>query len=137
MPALALAQSTGVTPGMWEMAITIDSINAPNAPPAVAKMMQGRTTRVRHCITPEEASRGPQEMLKSAKSCTFQKYQMRGGRLDSEMTCSSGGQTTRMVSTGAFTPTSFATQGKAVATGPMPMTMTSHATGKLIGACKK
>jgi hypothetical protein len=137
VPALALAQSSGVTPGMWEIAVTINTVDMPGAPPFVANMMRGKTTRIKHCITPEEAARGPQDMLKSSKSCTFQKYSMQNGRLNSEMTCVAGGQTTRMVSSGSFTPTGFTSSGRSVVTGSMPMTMTSTANGRLLGACKK
>ncbi|HEX8484809.1 DUF3617 domain-containing protein [Sphingomonas sp.] len=137
MPALALAQSAGVTPGLWEIAVTLGTIDMPGAPAFVANMMRGKTTRIKHCVTPQEAARGPQDMLKSNKSCTFGRYTMQSGRMGSAMTCANGGQVTKMVSTGSFTPTSFTSPGQSVVTGTMPMTMTSTANDKLPGACKK
>ena len=136
MPALALAQSSGVTPGLWEIAVTINTVDMPGGPAFVAKMMQGKTTRVKQCITPADAAKGPQEMLKSAKGCTFTKYSMQNGRMNSELTCAQGGQTTTSVSSGTFTPASFTSSARSVTTGQMPMTMTSTANGKLIGPCK-
>ena len=137
VPALALAQSSGITPGQWEYAVTMTSIDAPGAPAFIAKMMQGKTTRVKHCITPADAARGPQDLMKSNKSCTFTKYSMANGKLSSEMVCVNGGQTTTSVSSGNFTPTSFTSQGRSVTTGgSMPMTVTTTAAGKLIGPCK-
>ena len=89
----ALAQGAGVQPGRWEIAITINSVEMKGVPPGIAKMMIGKTTRVRHCITPEAAARGPQDLLKSDKSCVFTRYSMVGGRLDSAMSCRQGGGT--------------------------------------------
>ena len=137
LPALALAQSSGVTPGQWETAVTINTVEAPGAPPVLAKMMQGKTTRVKHCITAADAARGPQDMLKSSKTCTFTRYSMANGKLSSQITCANGGQTTVSTSTGSFTPTSFTSQGRSVTTGgSMPMTVTTTATGRLVGPCK-
>jgi hypothetical protein len=137
VPTLALAQSSGVTPGQWETAVTINSVSAPGAPAFIAKMMTGKTTRVKHCITPADAARGPQDMLKQSKSCTFTRYSMVNGKLSSEISCVNGGQTTVSTSTGSFTPTSFTSQGRSVTTGgSMPMTVTTTANGRLVGPCK-
>ncbi|MGA1799382.1 DUF3617 domain-containing protein [Sphingomonas sp. 4RDLI-65] len=136
LPALALAQSSGVQPGLWEIAVTIDTVDMPGAPAFVANMMRGKTTKVKHCITPADAARGPQVLMQTNKSCVFDKYSMVGGKLASDMTCTSSGQVTRMTSTGSFTPTSYTSAGRSVVTGGMPMTMTSRSTGRLIGACK-
>lgn len=134
VPAAAVAQ---VTPGQWEIAVTIDSVDMPGQPPMVANMMKGRTTKVKHCITPEEAARGPQDMMKANKACTFTRYSMVGGKLSSEMTCKTGEGVMTSVSSGSFTPTSFTTTGRTVQTGQMAMTMTSRSTGRLVGPCRK
>lgn len=134
---VALAQATPVQPGEWETKVTIDAVDMPGAPPMVANMMRGRTTTVKHCITAADAAKGPQEMLKSNKSCTFTRYSMAGGKLSSEMVCKQGGSTMTATSTGSFTPTSFTGTGKAVTTGgAMPMTMSSTTVGRRIGDCK-
>ena len=132
---VALAQASGIQPGQWETTVTIDSMEMPGAPAGIAKMMVGKTTRVTHCMTAEEAARGPQEMLKSNKSCTFTRYSMAGGRIDSEMTCKQGAQTTIAVSTGSFTPTSFTAKGRMVSTGQMATTMTMTSVGRRVGDC--
>lgn len=134
-PAAALAQ--GVTPGQWEIAVTINSVDMPGQPDFIAKMMTGKTTKVKHCVTPEEAARGPQDMLKSSKACSFTRYSMVGGKLNSEMVCKQGGSVTTSVSSGSFTPTGFTATGRSVSTGQMPMTMQSSSTGRLLGPCKK
>lgn len=136
LPSLAIAQATAVQPGLWDMASTINTVDMPSAPPAAARMMQGRTTTFRHCITPEEASRGPQEMLKANKACTFTRFSLAGGRISSEMVCKQGGGTMTATTSGSYTPTSFSTTGKSVVTGPAAMTMTMTSTGHRVGDCK-
>lgn len=133
----AWAQSTPVTPGQWDISVRIDSAEMPGMPAAVARMMTGRTTHVKHCITAADAARGPQDLLRSNSGCQFTRYSMAGGKLSSEMTCRQGGATTTTTSTGSFTPTSFTATGRSVtAGGPMPMTMTSTSTGRLLGPCR-
>lgn len=133
VPASALAQ---VTPGQWTTTVTIDTVEMPGAPPGIANMMRGHKVSMKHCMTAEEAARGPQEMLKSDKSCHFTRYAMAGGKLSSEMTCTRGGMTTTATTTGTFTSTSFAAKGRTVTTGSQPMTMTSSVVGTRVGDCK-
>ena len=132
----ALAQGAGVQPGRWEIAITINSVEMKGVPAGIAKIMIGKTTRVRHCITPEAAARGPQDQLKSDKSCVFTRYSMVGGRLDSAMSCRQGGGTMTAVNTGTFTPTGFTATGRSVTSGEMATTMTSTSVGRRIGNCR-
>ena len=132
----ALAQSIAVQPGEWDIAATVDSVDMPGAPPGIAAMMVGKTKHITHCITPEEATRGPQDMMKSDKSCKFSRYDVNGGKLSSEMVCKQGGGTMTAVSTGTFTPTSFTSSGRLVQSGGMAMTVTSTSTGTLLGPCK-
>ena len=135
-PGAALAD-TPVTPGQWEIAVTINAMEMPGAPPGIAAMMVGKTTKIKHCITPEEAARGPQDMLKTNKSCNFTRYSMTGGRLESEMVCKQGGGTVTATSSGNFTPTGFTATGHSVSSGGgMEMTMTSSTVGRRIGDCK-
>lgn len=137
LASAASAAETPVTPGQWEIAVTIKSMEMEGAPPGIAAMMIGRTTRVKQCITAEDAARGPQDMLKSAKTCSFTRYAMAGGRLDSEMVCKQGGSTVTSTTSGSFTQTGFTATSKSVDTGgSMPMTMTSATVGRRIGDCK-
>ncbi len=134
VPALAAAQS--VTPGKWEITTTVQSMEMPGAPPGIAAMMKGRPIRVTHCLTAEEAAKGPQEMMKSRKECQFTRYSMSGGKLSSEMVCRQGGGTMTATSTGSFSPTDFTTSGRSVMTGSQPMTLTATTVGHRIGDCK-
>lgn len=136
LPAAALGQAA-IMPGQWDIAVTTTSIEMPDMPPEVARSMAGRTVHVQHCMTPAEAARGPQEMLKSGQNCSFTHYTMLAGRLHSEVMCKQPGGTMVGTSDGTFTPTGFTATGKTVMRGQTTMTMTATTVGKRIGACPK
>lgn len=138
VPAVAAAQASGITPGEWDIAVTMNNVEMAGNPD-VARMMKGKTTRVRHCITVADAARGPQDMLGATKGCKFTRYTMVAGRLTAAMTCQQpGGGTMTGSSTGTFTPTAFTASGQSSITGgAMQMKMSSTTVGKRLGPCKK
>ena len=133
---IALAQAGGIQPGQWEMISTTKSVEMPNGPPQVARMMEGRSSTLRRCITSEEAAaNGLREMVKANKSCTLGHFAMSGGKYDADMTCSQGGGTMTAVTTGTYTPTTMSSTSHIMIKGPTPMTMTTSVVGKRVGAC--
>lgn len=128
-----------VQPGQWETVVTVKSVDMPGAPPQVAQMMRqrmgGAPTRSRYCITPEQAAKGPQEMLKQNSSCKFSKYAVTGGVIATEMTCTQGGGTMTARANGSYTPNSFSVTSSAVMSGQMSMRIATTSTGKRLGPC--
>jgi len=131
-PGLALAQ---VQPGQWEATVAVQSIDMPGAPPQLAAMMKGKVTKQIYCITPEQAAKGPQEMVKQNPSCRFSKYSATGGVISTEMSCSQDGSKMTVRANGSYTPTSFNVTSSAVMSGQMAMRMTSTSRGRRIGPC--
>jgi hypothetical protein len=136
LAAPVAAQKTPILPGMWETAVTITSVDMPNAPPAVAKMMRGHKTVVKHCATPKDVAMGPQEMLKSSPSCHFTRYTMAGGHFSSEMVCNQNGTKVTSRSNGNFTPVSFTAIGSSEMSGPQSMRMTTTVSARRLGDCR-
>jgi hypothetical protein len=132
----AVAQKAPILAGLWETAVTITSVDMPNAPPAVAKMMRGHKTVVKRCATAKDVAQGPQEMLKSAPSCRFTRYSMTGGHFSSEMVCDRNGTKLISRSEGNFTPISFNATGSSEMSGPRPMRMTTTVSGRRVGDCR-
>src|SRR3546814_2511373 len=96
-------------PGLWEMKSAVTDVNMPGAPPQMLEMMKKPQT-MRHCVTPDQASRGPQELLKQSQGqCKFSKYDFRAGRVNAVMQCNSRERGSMTVTTeGSFTPSSYA-----------------------------
>jgi len=133
LPAVAHAQT--IQPGQWEITVNTTSADMPGAPPGVARSMRGAPRKISNCVTAEQASRGPKDMLKAAPNCTFTSYSMAGGKMTADMRCTNAGGTMTARTTGSFTPTSFSTTSNMTMTGRMTMKMTSATTGRRIGAC--
>jgi hypothetical protein len=133
------AQAAGpIQPGLWEMRSVATDVDMPGAPPQMLQMMKKPQT-IRHCITPDQASKGPQELLKQSQGqCKFSKYDFTGGRVNAVMQCNSGERGTMTVTTeGNFSPSSYATTSKMVMNSSRgTMRVTSNSTGKRIGTCK-
>ncbi len=138
VPTAAQAQ---ITPGQWETTVTIKSLDMPGAPPQVQQMMKSRmassgSNKTSYCITPEQAAKGPQDLMKQNPSCKFTKFQMKGGVIATEMTCTQNGGTMTARSNGNYTANSFSATATAVMTGQMSMKVTSSTVGRRIGPCK-
>ena len=135
-PALA---ATPIQPGQWEVRSQVTSIDMPGAPPQMLEMMR-KPHVTRHCLTPEQAAKGPQEMLKERKGeCRFTRYALAGGRLDSVMQCSSKERGTMTVtSRGRYASGSYDVTSAMVMSGPRgQMKMSTVGQGKRVGPCGK
>lgn len=136
-PAWAAGAQT-VQPGQWDIVTEVQSVDMPGAPAGVAAMIKGHPIRISQCLTPEQASRGPQDLMKGNKQCRFTRYSMTGGKLESEMVCQQGGGTMTATSSGSFTPTSFTVTGTSVmVNGAQRMTVVANTSGRRTGACGK
>ena len=133
--AAAVAQMLSMQPGEWEIVTTTTAADMPGAPPAVAKMMRGRSMTIKRCVTPQEVADGPQAAMKRDKSCKVSFHTGIGGRFTSDMVCQQAGSSVKASSSGTMTPTSFASTSRMVMSGAQAMTITSTATGHKIGAC--
>src|SRR3546814_15509130 len=90
----------------------------PGAPPQMLEMMKKPQT-MRHCVTPDQASRGPQALLKQSQGqCKFSKYAFRAGRVNAVRACNYGqGGSMTVTNQGSFThPGTLATTQKGIAT---------------------
>ncbi|MFW2852358.1 DUF3617 domain-containing protein [Sphingomonas sp. TX0543] len=84
-------------PGKWRTEVSVDSVEIANAPAQVADAMKrqlsatGKQT-AESCVTKEQAERPPEDLLggKGMKSCRYDSFAIKGGKLDAQMTCQGG-----------------------------------------------
>ncbi len=132
-------------PGKYRASVEIVDVSMPGAPPQVVeqmKQMQARGSQSREfCLTPEQAQKGFAEMVRQANSseaCTFSRFDVKGERIDAEMTCSRPGQGTgrmTMQGTGRRTSSDITTRMNIEAPGGNTMTMTMRSQQQRIGDC--
>src|SRR3546814_16549162 len=102
------------------MKSAVTDVNMPGAPPQMLEMMK-KPQRMRHCVTPDQASRGPQELLKQSQGqCKFSKYDFRAGRVNEVLQCNSSERGAMTLHTeGRFKPYSYTTTRKMVLSSTM------------------
>ncbi|MDG6077593.1 DUF3617 domain-containing protein [Erythrobacter litoralis] len=132
-------------PGQYRATVQVLDISLPGAPPQVMQQMEqmrkaGAQTR-EYCLTPEQANKGFEEMIKQANSddaCTFSKFEAEGGKIDAVMNCSRPGQGSgRMVmqGTGSRTSSNMTMTMNIEAPGGNQMTMKMRSQQERIGDC--
>nr|WP_294850458.1 DUF3617 domain-containing protein [uncultured Sphingomonas sp.] len=133
---------TLMTPGQWEYTMTIMDLSAPGMPTnAVEQMkrMMGHNRVVDKCVTEADVKKVDAAMGEIPKHCTYDHYEIGGGKIDGAMTCSNAGVTQKTRMSGSYTSESSdvtATSETSGASGPMGnMTVTMNMKGKRIGAC--
>jgi hypothetical protein len=133
--AQGLPEPAPIEPGLWEVTATVDSGDMPGAQMDVGKVMKQAPTVARHCLTPEDAARGPLALLQMTRpDCSFTRSTMADGKLDAAMSCAAGTPQAMTVAVrGRFSPRAYEAVSNIVMSGGM--TMTVAVTAKWIGAC--
>lgn len=130
------------TPGRWEAKMTIEKLEMPDMPPEMKDMMKkqlGSAQTFSSCLTPEQAAKPNAEFFRGSESsgCTYDKFEMGGGKIDAAMTCDQNGQTQNMTMNGTYSEESYDinvnVDGAAAPNQSMAMTMAISA--RRVGEC--
>ena len=124
-----------IEPGLWELTSEVVEVSAPDLPREIRNRMVGPRTRLRNCISPEQASRPAANFLamRADSECSYRDFAIEQGEMRGTMICP--GLTARMA--GRYAATSYLL-GMAMES-PMPggatMTLQVRARGRRIGDC--
>lgn len=124
-----------VEPGMWELASDVLDVSAPDLPHEVRRRMIGPRSRLRHCITPEQAARPEANFLagRDDSLCVYRDFTVRDGRIAGAMLCPDATASMR----GSYRPDGY--DMRMEMESPMPsgaaMTLTLRSHGRRIGDC--
>jgi hypothetical protein len=146
--AAATQDAARLQPGKWETSVSILSLEGPGLPPQMATAMKERmaSQKVETCLTPEQAAKPPRDMLGAAKNCTYETFEMSGGKLSGTLVCKNapgmpGGEMRARMS-GNFASTSYDVTSETTMSMPaMPgrpagdVTSKTQVIGKRIGDC--
>lgn len=143
------ATSLGIQPGKWETTITTLDMTTTGEPADMPKGMVPQKPGPRTiaaCVTSEQASKGPGEMLQEALGklkkagidCTITNQVSPGGKMESEGRCKlpSGMMTSR--TTGTYTPTEISYDSESSRNmGPVTAVTKTHTVSRRVGDCDK
>jgi hypothetical protein len=130
------AASLGLQPGKWTTTVEVTDLKMSGAPAGMPAIPKPAPMTMTTCMTPEQASKGPGELLKNAKAdCTMTRNVYEGGKIDVAMTCKMPTGTMTTKSTGTYSPTEMTSDADVEMSGKMSMTQKVHTTAKRIGEC--
>jgi len=134
----ALAAQPMISPGEWEVNATVTEARLPGAPAAMTEAMK-KPHVSRHCLTPEQAARGPQDLFSHGGSgCKLVHYSAKNGKMDGAMQCTSPTMGKMTVKTsGEYAASHYHAVSNMVVDGPRGAgRMVTEVTGRRIGKCK-
>ncbi len=131
-------------PGQYETSVQITDFTVPGIPPEqVAQMRQimGRPINSTYCLTPEEAARGYEEMMRESSQgdCTFERFDVSGGKVDAIAQCvGEDGQSGTMTVSGTVRSdgSDMVMTGQQNIEGVGPTQMEMKMTSQRIGECE-
>ncbi|WP_129793375.1 DUF3617 domain-containing protein [Sphingosinicella sp. CPCC 101087] len=124
-----------IEPGLWELTSEVVEVSAPGLPREVRNRMVGPRSRIRNCISPQQASRPGANFLamQSDSACTYRDFSVRGGEMRGTMVCPEAVASM----SGQYRPESY--ELRMAMESPMPggatMTLQLRARGSRIGDC--
>lgn len=137
--AKANAEMVKPEPGLYKATITMTGVDIPGMPPEMKNHGAGMTTTVEECLTAEDASKGFEELVTQGQQgeCTFEKFDVNGGKMDGVLVCKTPQGESRMTMSGTTTRTSseFTASTKINFEGMGEGTMNFTAKNERIGDC--
>ncbi|MEO0906164.1 MAG: DUF3617 domain-containing protein [Pseudomonadota bacterium] len=95
--------------GKYAVTMTMVNVDIPGAPPEMVDAMGSMmNTSTEFCLSEEDASKGFEEALSEGQddSCTIERFDLDGGKIDMAMTCTpQEGGTMQVAMTGDVSPT--------------------------------
>jgi hypothetical protein len=129
------AATLGLQPGKWETRMEVVESKMSGMPAGMTLPKTDPTT-ITTCMTPEQASKGPGNLLKRVKGdCTVNSSTYAGGKIAMEMNCKLPTGTMAMKTTGTYTATSMASDAEVSMTGKTSMTQKVHSEAHRVGEC--
>jgi hypothetical protein len=137
----AVGGETFVRPGKWLSTVTIQDMTVPGMPPEFAAKMKEQIAKARQvetCLTAEQAKRPKGDFFAADKSCTYDHFEMSGGKIDASMRCVHQGMSQAMTMQGSYTPDEYqmTMSTRMEGTGPQSgTTMKMQVAAKRVGDC--
>ena len=133
-----------VSPGHWQMTMTVAEMTIPGLPPQMAEKMKshmGQSKVHESCLTPEQVKRPREDFFAGGdKGCRYDHFTMGGGKIDALMKCSGDTGARTMTMTGTYSPDAYhmaiASTGAGAPGNPMAgMSMKMEMDAKRTGEC--
>lgn len=136
------ASSIRMNPGEWVTEAKLEEMEIPGMPPQAAEQMKAMMSRQvsghKYCLTAAQAEKPDADFFSGAKTgCTYDHFEMAGGKVSGTMRCSQGGASQTVVFDGQYSPDSYQMHmNSTVEGGPQgSMKMAMSMNSKRVGDC--
>ena len=88
--AVATKDATLPEPGLYKITVDIEEMTIPGMPPEMAAQMkktQAANMSIENCLTEADRANMVKQMAPQGDQCTYDKYDLSGGKIDAKMTC--------------------------------------------------
>lgn len=127
-------------PGLYKSTITMTELDVPGMPAEMKGHGAGQVITTEDCLTQEEVDKGFEELMKQGQNgeCTYETFNLNGGKLDAVMVCKSPEGSARMTMSGTTSATSseFTAESKMNFEGMGEATLKFTGKHERIGDCK-
>lgn len=106
----AVGDETFVRPGKWLSTVTVQDMTVPGMPPEFAARMKetmAKERQVETCLTAEQAKRPKGDFFAADKNCTYDHFEMSGGKIDASMRCAHEGMSQAITMQGSYRPDEY------------------------------
>ena len=103
----AKAEMVRPAPGLYKTTVTMTNIDIPGLPPEMAGHGAGMVTTTENCLTAADVDKGFEALVKQGQdgACTYESFDLAGGKVDAVLVCKAQGRDTRTVLSGTATKT--------------------------------
>ena len=136
------ASTVNMKPGEWETTVETLEVEMPGMTGAMkdqmTKALMDTRQTMKTCISEEEAKKPPMDRLTQMQDCTYEKYELDGGDLDSTLVCKVQGSTMRMEIDGKLASETFDMENEMETTmpgGSQKIKTKARVTGRYLGPC--
>ncbi|WP_265587141.1 DUF3617 domain-containing protein [Sphingomicrobium arenosum] len=134
----AMTEGSFMSAGEWQSRITIEDVKMPGMTDDMAAMMQdmmgNRTFST--CLTPEDVEQPDERFFAGEDNdCAYDRFSLKGGKIDAQMTCNMDGVTQVMEMTGQYGEDAYDLTMRATSEDQGGMTMTMNVSAERVGDC--
>lgn len=124
--------------GQWETRVDLLDIEMPGINPAMKAEMLKRSKETKvhsYCVTEEEAKKPGGLFADDSGKCTYDKFDMAGGKVDITMSCPGTGGKMTMHVAGTFSEEAVTATSEMNTSGQFPMQMKANVASRRTGDC--
>jgi hypothetical protein len=139
-----VANESFLKAGQWQVKATVEEMTMPGLPAAAQAqikqtMVNAAANTFEYCLTEEEAKRPAGKFFtgKDTNQCTYDHFQLGGGKFDAAMRCHEQGHVQTMQMNGTYSPDNYTTHVAMKMEGGQQgsVTMKMRSEAKRIGQC--